>query len=341
MLYRDPHLLFLLFLTPLLLLFYALAFRGKKKMLHAFGEEALIAKLTSATASGRQAWKAGLLVAAFVLIVIALSRPLWGTRLSLLPRKGVDIVIALDASVSMLAEDISPSRIKRARYEIARFVDRIKGDRVGLVGFAGDAFVPCPLTTDYGAFKMQLEVLDPASISAQGTAISRALSRGTSLFNQKETKYKVLVLITDGEDNLEDPVDEAKKAAAEGVIIYALGIGTRGGVPIPVAKQAGGVVYKKDGAGNTVLTSLNEEMLDRVASAAGGKYFHSTGAGLELDRIYAEIEKMEKKELQAEEFDRYNEQFMWPLAAALLLLILEYFTSSRRKRKLTWDGRFE
>lgn len=341
MLYRDPQYLFLLLLVPVLIFFYWLAFRWKKRMLLSFGEERLIAKITAATSSGRQAWKAALLIAAYAAVVIALARPLWGARLEIMPRKGVDIVVALDVSVSMLAEDISPNRMKRARYEIGRFIEKVKGDRVGLVAFAGDAFVPCPLTTDYGAVRMQLDVLDPAAISAQGTAVSRAITRAASLFDRKENKYKVLILITDGEDNLEDPVAEAEKARAQGVIIYTLGIGTKGGVPIPLGDQGGGVVYKKDEGGNTVLTTLNEEVLTRVAEAADGRYFHSTGAGLELDRIYNEIEKLDKKDLKAEEFSRYNEQFMWPLGLALLLLFIEHLLSSRRRRKLTWDGRFE
>jgi Ca-activated chloride channel family protein len=219
-------------------------------------------------------------------------------------------------------------------------MDKLKGDRAGLVAFAGDAFVQCPVTTDYGALKMFLDVLDPAAVANQGTAIGAALRKTRQCFDPKENKYKVAVLITDGEDNAEDPVAEAKKGAAEGVIIYCLGIGTKGGVPIPLKKRAGGVVYKKDKSGNTVLTTLNEEVLAEIALATGGKYFHSTGAGLELDRIYQEINKLEKKELKSLEFNRYKEQFMWPLAFALALLIFEYFLSARRKKKKTWDGRF-
>ena len=150
-----------------------------------------------------------------------------------------------------------------------------------------------------------------------------------------------MVLITDGEDNEGDPLSQAQKAAGEGVIIYTLGIGAKGGVPIPLSSNAGGVVYKKDRNGNPVLTTLNEDVLEEIAASTGGKYFHSTGSGLELDRIYGEINKLDKKELQSRQFGRYSEQFMWPLGLALLLLTAEYFISSRRRKKLTWDGRFE
>ncbi|OGS37730.1 MAG: hypothetical protein A2293_09800 [Elusimicrobia bacterium RIFOXYB2_FULL_49_7] len=341
MLYRDPQLFFLLLLLPVLAFFYYAAFRWKKKTLHLFGNSDLVEKLADSLSPIRERIKAGLLLCAFLMTLLALTRPLWGTRFEVLPRKGVDIVVALDVSTSMLAEDISPSRIKRAKYELGRFIDQVKGDRVGIVAFAGDAFVPCPLTTDYGAAKMQLDVLDPGSISSQGTALSRAIGRASALFNQKENKFKVMVLITDGEDNLEDPVSEAEKAKSTGVIIYTLGIGTQGGVPIPLQRRGDDVIYKKDLSGNTVLTTLNEDVLYKVADATGGKYFHSTGSGLELERIYQEIEKLDKKDLKSEEFDRYNEQFMWPLGLGLILLLLEFFLSSRKKAKTAWGGRFE
>jgi Ca-activated chloride channel family protein len=252
----------------------------------------------------------------------------------------VDIVIALDVSTSMLAEDIKPDRIRRAKYEITRLLDRIKADRVGLVGFAGAAFVQCPVTTDLDAVKMFLDVLDPSAIPSQGTDITGAIEKASRSFNRNENKYKVLVLITDGEDNTGDPVAAAKKSREEGVVIFTLGIGGKSGVPIPVQKHEGNIVYKKDASGNTVLTTLNEETLESIADATGGRYFHSTGSGLELDRIYGEINKIEKKELKAEEFNRLQEQFMWPLALGLLFLILEFFIPSHRREKRT-EGRFE
>jgi Ca-activated chloride channel family protein len=187
---------------------------------------------------------------------------------------------------------------------------------------------------------MYLNVLDPAAIAAQGTAIGGAIRQSRRAFSTQEAKSKVLILITDGEDNVEDPVSEAKKAAEEGIIIFALGIGTQGGVPIPVQRQGTQVVYKKDNSGNTVLTSINDEVLEKVAEAAGGRYFRSTGRGLELDRIYAEIDKLEKQEMKGRLFSRYHEQYEWPLAFALLLLIIEFLIPARRVRRQAWEGRF-
>jgi len=341
MLYRSPEFLYFLFAVPVLAFFYFLSFRWKRKMLRAFGEDKLTAKLSSMTSQGRQTTKAVLVILAFVFIIFALARPMWGTRMELVKRKGIDIVIALDVSNSMLAEDIKPDRIKRAKYEISRLIDKLKGDRIGVVAFAGVAFTQCPITTDYGAVKMYLDILEPSAIEAQGTALGEAIKTSRRCFNQNENKYKVIILITDGEDNEGSPVDEAKKAAEEGVVVFTLGIGTKGGVPIPMEKSGGNIIYKKDESGNTVLTTLNEDVLEDVAAAAGGRYFHSTGSGLELDRIYEEINKIEKKELQAQIFGRYNEQFGWPLAVALFLLLLEYFLSSRKRKSVVWEGRFE
>lgn len=341
MLYRNPEFLYALFLVPVLALFYYLAFRWKKKTLHAFGDEKLIAKLSSTTSQGRQTTKAVLVILAFVFILIALARPLWGTRMEIVKRKGLDIVIALDVSNSMLAEDIKPNRIKRAKYEVGKLVDKLRGDRIGLVAFAGVAFTQCPITTDYGAVKMYLDILEPTAIDAQGTALGEALRRCRRAFNQNENKYKVIILITDGEDNVENPVEEAKKANEEGITIFTLGIGTKGGVPIPMSKDGSNITYKKDASGNTVLTTINEEVLEDVAAAANGRYFHSTGGGLELDRIYDEINKIEKKELKAQTFGRYNEQFVWPLSIAFILLLVEFVLSSRKKKSNVWEGRFE
>jgi len=187
---------------------------------------------------------------------------------------------------------------------------------------------------------MFLEVLDPDAIPSQGTAIAEAIAKARNCFNPADTKNKVVVLITDGEDNYEEPLAEAKKAAAEGLIVYCLGIGSPGGVPIPINRSSGGIVYKKDSQGNTVLTSLNEETLVKIAEATGGAYFHSTGSGLELARIYGEISKLEKKELKNELFGRYLEQFMWPLGLAILLMLVEFFLPGRKKPVIQ-EGRFE
>jgi Ca-activated chloride channel family protein len=338
--YRAPGWFYALLLLPALLFFFWAVFRAKRRALARFGEPGLVSRLSSAAPASRDWLKAMLLGFAFFFLIVALARPLFGAKQEILKRKGVDIVIALDASNSMLAEDIKPNRIQRAKYEIDRLLDRIKADRVGLVGFAGAAFVQCPVTTDFGAVRMFLDVLDPSAIPSQGTDITGAIEKAARCFSQNENKYKVLVLITDGEDNEGDPVAAAKKAREQGVIIFTLGIGTKGGVPIPVEKNAGDRVYKKDEAGNTVLTTLNEETLESIADAAGGRYFHSTGGGLELDRIYAEINKIEKKELKAEEFDRLQERFSWPLGLAFLFILAEFFVPSWRREKRT-EGRFE
>jgi Ca-activated chloride channel family protein len=321
-------------------LFYLLAFRAKRRALLKFGSELMMGKLAASASSFRDRLKAILIIAAFACAVFALARPLWGSRMEEVKRKGIDLVIALDVSNSMLAEDIAPNRIDRAKHEISKLIDKLKGDRVGLVAFAGSAFTQCPVTSDYGAVKMYLNVLDPAAIAAQGTAIGGAIRQSRRAFSTQEAKSKVLILITDGEDNVENPVDEAKKAAEEGIVIFALGIGTPGGVPIPVSRQGTQITYKKDESGNTVLTSINDEILEKITEVASGRYFRSTGRGLELDRIYSEIDKLEKQEMKGRLFSRYHEQYEWPLAMALFLLLLEFMIPARRIKKHEWEGRF-
>ncbi len=341
MIYRNPEYLLLLLAIPLLLFFYWLSFRWKKKAMLAFGSALLVAKLASSASIFREKLKALFLLSAIILIIVAIARPLWGSRMEEVKRKGIDIVVALDVSNSMLAEDIPPNRIERAKHEIAKLVDKLKGDRVGLVAFAASAFTQCPVTSDYGAVKMYLNVLDPSAIVAQGTAISGAIRQARRAFSTQEARSKVLILITDGEDNVEDPMSEAKKAAEEGIIIYALGIGTHGGVPIPISRMGDHVVYKKDRDGNTVLTSINDEILEKAAGITGGKYFRSSNRGLELDRIYEEIDKLEKEEMKGRLFSRYHEQYHWFLALSLVLLIIEFLMPARKIKKMVWEGRFK
>lgn len=337
----DSSVIYWFLLLPITWAFYYFAFKSRVKNLKKYGDINLVEKMTRTTSSGRQKLKAALILLVLFFIVIAISRPKWGTKVTMMKRKGIDIVIAVDVSTSMLAKDIVPNRIDRAKHEIAKFIDKLKGDRIGIVAFAGAAFVQCPITTDYGAAKMFLDVLDPGLIPVKGTVIGNALETASGAFPDQDNKYKIIILITDGEDHSGKAEKIAKKAAEEGIIIYCLGIGSGSGVPIPIGTNSSGVVYKKDRSGNIVLTSLDENLLQDIAITTNGKYFHSTGGALELERIYTAINEMEKKEMESKFVSHYNEQFMWPIGIALLLLILEFFISGRRKKKLHWTGRFQ
>lgn len=338
--FANPEMFWLLLGMPVLGLFYLLVMRWKKKMMRRFANLELWGKMTRTVSGGRQFFKAVLILSAYFFLILALARPQWGTKLELMKREGVDMVIALDVSNSMNAEDIKPSRLERAKHEIGRMVNNLKGDRVGLVGFAGDAFLQCPLTLDYGASRMFLDLMKTGIMHTPGTSISAAVRTARKAFDQKKRKHKVLVLITDGEDHEGNAVEEAEAAAEEGVVIYTLGIGSEAGVPIPVRDRAGNVTYKKDRAGNVVMTRLDASTLEKIALVSGGKFFRSTTGGLELDRIYKQIRKMEKKELESKHFTQYEDRFQWPLIIAVLLLIAEFFVSDRRRKKLRWDGRF-
>jgi Ca-activated chloride channel homolog len=338
--FGNPELFFLLLLLPLFIGFFMWAYQRKKAALARFADPKLIKKLTTPVTVARQVVKATLIVAFFVFMVFALVRPRFGTKLEMFERRGVDLMIALDISESMLAEDIAPNRIERAKYEIGKLFDLLKGDRAGLIVFAGESFVQCPLTLDYGAAKMFLNAVSTGWVQTQGTALGDAIKQATEAFRSKAHKYKVLVLISDGEDHEGDAVEAAKAAAAEGVIIYTVGIGSENGVPIPLSKGGGNVIYKKDKEGNLVMTKLDPVMLEKIAIEGHGKYFNA-GTDLDLSRIIAEIERMEKKELGVSQLNIYEERYQIFLFIALVLLIIEFFIAERSRRRAEWKGRFE
>ena len=260
--------------------------------------------------------------------------------MELFERRGVDLMVGLDISESMIAEDIAPNRLERAKHEIAKLFDMLKGDRAGLIVFAGESYVQCPLTLDYGAARMFLDAVSTGWVQIQGTDLADAIRQATEAFHSKAHKYKVLVLISDGEENEGDAVEAAKAAAAEGVVIYTVGVGSESGVPIPVSRGGGAVVYKKNRDGNLVMTRLDPVMLEKIAIEGHGKYFQA-GTSLDLSRIITEIERMEKRELGSSRLNIYEERYQIFLFIALVLLLIEFFIPERVRKKETWKGRFE
>jgi Ca-activated chloride channel family protein len=331
-----------LLLVPALAVFFAVAFRWKRKAMAIFGNLNLMKLLAASVSRRRQIWKAVLLVAGVLFLVLALARPQFGSKLRTVKREGQDIVVALDVSLSMMAEDIRPNRIEKAKHEIASMVDKFQGDRVGLVAFAGKAFVQCPLTLDYGAAKMFLDAMTSDLIPVPGTAVGEAIRKAASCFAEQERKYKVLILITDGEDHAGEPIEAAKEAAKEGIVVYTVGIGSPEGVPIPVSDERGGAVgFKKDRSGEVVMTKLDELTLQKIAIETGGKYYRATPGEVELDKIYDDILKMEKKSLASKQYAQYEERFQALVAIALFLFVLEALVPERRRMKKAWKGRFE
>ncbi len=332
--FAVPSNLILLGLVVLLGLFYIWSISRKRKLLSRFGDLFLIMKNAPYISFARQGGKAALLLAGVLFMAITLSQIQCGTHMEMMKREGIDLVIAVDVSNSMLAQDIKPSRIAKARQEVRGIIDRLKGDRIGLVVFAGDAFIECPLTLDYSAAKIFLDVIDVGLVPRQGTAIGDAIRKATEAFSKMEKKHKVLILLTDGEDQNTDPLGAAEEARKEGVKIYTIGIGSVTGEPIPITNRNGDVLgYKKDRNGEVVVTKLDEMTLQKIALATGGKYYHATPGEMELDKVYDDISKMEKKELEGKLMVQYEDRFQYPLLFGIFVIVLEFFISERRKVK--------
>jgi Ca-activated chloride channel family protein len=338
--FGDAAFLWALFAAPLLALFFAWSLWRRATMLRRFAEPTMLARLTGGASMLRRLIKMALFTCAVALLVVAIARPQWGSKMEIVQRKGLDIVIAVDVSLSMLAEDIRPNRLARSKQEIQRFVERLEGDRVGLVAFAGDAFLQCPLTSDYGAFRIFLDVLEPGLIDAPGTDLARAMETALKAFPPGEGKHRVMVLLTDGEDHGKEALKVAEAAAKAGVVIYTVGIGSVTGVPIPVGTGSGNRVYKRDRRGEIVSTRLDPELLATISQVTGGEFYHAQPGRFELQDVLKKINAMEKRTLDSERLSRFEERFQIPLAAALILLVLELLLSDRRRRKGTWSGRF-
>lgn len=293
-------------------------------------------RMAPAAGPARGVARSSLVSIALALLGIALAQPQCGSHSELTKRYGIDLVVALDASASMQARDVKPSRLERAKLELAGLIDRLKGDRVAIVVFAGDAFVQCPLTTDYAAAKLFLRAITPDSVPQQGTALSRALATSRELLDNADrgAKGKAVVLITDGEDHEGAALDEAAKLAEAGVRIYAVGVGSVSGEPIPLVDAAGNVTgYKKDRAGNTVMTRLNEQILQELADKGTGKYVHSARGDLGVGEIAEELDRLQKAELQSRLTVQYEDRYQAFAAPALALLLLAALAGDGRWRR--------
>jgi len=330
--FAEPVNFILLAGVIILSLFVFWAIGRKKKLLRLFGDLPLIMKNAPYISFARQRTKAILLLVALAFGCLALARLQFGTHLEILEREGIDIIVALDLSNSMLVRDMKPDRLSKARQEIRSIIDRLKGDRIGLVAFAGEAFVQCPLTLDYAAAGLLLSVMDQKAVSIQGTSLASAIKAAQGAFSKQEKKHKVLLLLTDGEDQEGGAVEIAKEARKDGIKIYTVGIGSSAGEPIPILDRKGYQVgFKKDETGEVIVSRLDEITLQKIALETGGKYYHASAGELELDRIFSEISRMEKKELEGTLVTRYDDRFQWPLLVAMLLIVGEFYVSERKK----------
>ncbi len=306
-----------------------------------FGDLSLVKVLAANASSAKPVWKFILIVLAYSAVVIGIANPQIGSKLEEVKREGVDIIIALDVSNSMNAEDIKPSRLERAKQSISRLIDKLQNDRIGIVVFAGRAYVQLPITTDFAAAKLFLSTIDSDMIPTQGTVIGDAIGLAVKSFSSKDKKHKVLIVITDGEGHEDDAVEQAGDALKEGVIVHTVGMGSSGGGPIPVYKNGQMTGYRKDNAGNTVVTKLDEAMLQQIATAGNGKFIRASTNDGGLNTLLDEINKMEKKNFGTKMFTDYEDRFQYFLALALLLLVAELMISNRRSKTLDKINLFE
>ncbi len=331
--FADLKTLYLLWIVAALAVFYFWAFKNQREILRKFAHKDLIPDLTKSMDSKKKKLKAVMILTASILIVFSFTRPQWGFKWQKIKRKGLDIIIAVDTSKSMLAEDVKPNRLERTKLAINDFVKHLRGDRVGLIAFAGSAFTECPLTVDYSGFSLSLNSLSVHTIPRPGTSISSAIQEALKGYKGGIGKYKVLILITDGEDHEGDPIKAAKEAKKRGIKIFCVGIGTPEGDLIPITDANGNKTYLKDKEGNIVKTKLDEVTLQKIALITGGNYVRAGTAEFGLNLIYKDkISKMKRRIIKSKMAKQYEERFQIPLFIAFLLLFGELFIGERRKR---------
>lgn len=328
--FANPEYLNALWLIPLLIAFFWYMTINRKRLLEKFANKNLHKVIISSFSGYKNIFKFVLVILAHSLLVIAAANPQVGTKMTEVKQTGIDVFILLDVSYSMMAEDIKPNRLDKAKYQISNLIQKLRGDRIGLIIFAGDAYIQFPLTTDYSAANLFLSAVNENSVPHQGTAIAAAINMANRSFDTLSTE-KVIVIISDGEDHEGDLDSAVKEALAKGIKIYTIGLGSPDGSPIPVYDSRRRMMgFKNDRAGNTILTKLDEETLRQIASKGQGRYFRATNYDDYLDRIYKELSELEQTEYGVKKVTDYEDRFYYFLFPAILLLILEFFISDKR-----------
>lgn len=331
--WEHPVYLFLLILIPLIGVVSGIMAKRRKKLLAAYAEERFYNFYFQEFSGFHWHLKTWIFNLALLFIIIALARPQWNKEVQIMKKEGIDIVVCIDVSKSMDAQDIKPSRIDRAKDQITRFIDGLRGDRIAIVAFAGRSFVQCPLTDDYSAAKLFLSLLDTETVTSYGTDIGGALQTAMPLFAEAE-KHKVIIVVSDGEDLEENALDVAKESAGQGAVIYTLGVGSPQGSTIPIQDAQGNTVYAKDDAGNIIFTKLDIATLTDIARSGNGRFYPITPQQSEILEILNNINAIEKKKFDSKEYVRYKEQYHWFVAIALALLCIEWLIVTRKKTTL-------
>ena len=329
--FAHPETLYLLALVPLLIILFVWGRARRKKQLRNFGEERLIGLLTPDVSPSKPVWKFYITLVGITAMILVIAGPQFGSKLQTTTKKGVELIIALDVSNSMMAEDIVPNRLERSKQAISQLVDKLGNDKIGLIVFAGDAYTQLPITTDYASAKMFLSTINTDMIPVQGTAIGKAINLGIRSFGPQEDVSRAIIVITDGENHEDDAIKAAEAAQEKGITVYTLGMGLPKGAPIPIG---GNNNFKKDRDGNVVITKLNEKMLQEVAIAGGGKSMRASNSNIGLNELMKEINNMEKSEIEAKVYSEYDDQFQWIAWLALIFLIAEIFILERKNKYL-------
>lgn len=329
--FEDPIYLWLLVVIPVLLLVRLIGWRSRKAKMKKLGDPALLKELMPEVSRYRPTVKFWLMIAALSLVIVMLARPQMGSKISHDKRQGIETMICLDISNSMLAEDVAPSRLDKSKMLIENLVDKFNNDKIGLIVFAGDAYIQLPITSDYVSAKMFLQNIDPSLIQTQGTDIGEAIGLAMKSFTQQENVGRAIIVITDGEDHEGGAEEAAAAARKNGINVYILGIGDTKGAPIPMGDGS----YLKDNSGNTVMTKLNEDMCRSVARAGSGKYIHVDNTSDAEEQLNDDLAKLQKGQTDSVVYSEYNEQFQAVGIIVLLLLIIETCIMEAKNRRLS------
>ena len=329
MIFAEPRYLMLLLLIPVFFVIQALVLKFRAKRLRRFGDQALVEKLMPSYSKAKVWLRLSLFVIAFMFFILGISRPQMGAILKEHKTRGAEVMVVLDVSNSMLAQDYSPNRLERAKLAISRMVDKLRDDRIGLIVFAGNSFVQLPITTDYVSAKMFLSSISTESVPIQGTAMGEAISTALRSFSAQSDKSRAIIVITDGENHEDDPVAAARQAAELGVRVFTIGVGSPQGTMIPM----GDGQYLEDREGNPVVTRLDDKVLQEVAEAGKGLYVHAGNREFGLDPVIEEISRMDDEEYNSIVFEEYDELYMYFLAVAFFFLVLEMLIGDRRSKR--------
>ena len=326
--FSQAQYLLLLIIIPLLFVFYGAYLRIRRRRLAKLGDPALVERLMPSASTGKGWLKISLLAAAWFFFTLGLARPQMGARLKEHQSRGIEVMIALDVSNSMLAEDYSPNRLERSKLAISRLVDKLQGDRIGLIVFAGQSFVQLPITADYVSAKIFLNSISTESVPIQGTALAEAITSAARSFSTQSERSRAIILITDGEDHEGDVLKAAQAVAESGIRLYCIGVGSPQGKPIPKDGE-----LMKDSNGEIVVSRLDEGTLQEIAGVGGGKYVRAGNSEFGLNPIIDDIRTLDEEEFQSVVFEDFDEQYMYFFGIALLLLIIEMCISDLKPKK--------